>query len=784
MVDMERIYQGLYDRLPDALPEFGFREEGKGYVSTTGAKITGESGKAGKVYVYRDRPGMLKDYTRGAKSIWNYLQEREGLSNGETLKLLSQLSGVPLPEIARSPEALERLERENKAAQVWEAANAFLMESLKLPEAGAVLEYLKGRGYEPSEVEAMELGYIPSQEALKKALWEDLKLNPDIGKTHKLTIPYKDRRGIRGIAVRDIKAVDGGEKYRYSTGLQKAEALFSLSRLTGDKDLTIVEGLLDCLIAQVRGVPNVAGLGGTSLNATQVEQAVRAGAKRITLCLDNDRAGREATLRAIDTITATVPELKVYVAQLPEGIKDPDQAIKELGVDKFKGILSGAQPFYFAKAAAVLAKYPEDTYKNLDSILEELHKVGLQIADPQDRDRFIKHIGVATAGAITPESFKQVADKLRADQDQARQKERTVALMGKAKDLIAEGNTPGALELLSKGAWEVKASSARSLIEPYSLREDWIQEITATPDNLSTGIEALDGIALIPQGAMTLIAGRPSHGKSTLMFNLLLNMAELYPDKRFYFFSYEEEKKFIYLKLLNIVINEDLHATLRDCPGYDKIKTNLEILKAYYRDPKPIKKEAIGAGLDKLNGLVESGRLTVIDRGYSVEALSNLVGHLHLEHGNLGAVFIDYIQRMTTEAETEGKRVEIATISRSIVRDIAIATGLPVIVGAQLNRAAAPSGQATKAGEPKDAGKRPTLENLKEAGNLEEDANTVIALYNASVGTEPPKGRKVWPQDIELELHTLKVREGEPNKKALLNFDRYTGRISNLGIKK
>ena len=54
-----------------------------------------------------------------------------------------------------------------------------------------------------------------------------------------------------------------------------------------------------------------------------------------------------------------------------------------------------------------------------------------------------------------------------------------------------------------------------------------------------------------------------------------------------------------------------------------------------------------------------------------------------------------------------------------MVLQMAKESGLPIILGAQLNR------------QGKD---RPTLENLKEAGNLEEDANTVLSVYNEPGG--------------------------------------------------
>ena len=133
----------------------------------------------------------------------------------------------------------------------------------------------------------------------------------------------------------------------------------------------------------------------------------------------------------------------------------------------------------------------------------------------------------------------------------------------------------------------------------------------------------------------------------------------------------------------------------------------------------------------------------------------------------IGALFIDYIQRMKTDRRTQDKRTEIAHISDSVLQ-IAKDSGLPIILGAQLNRAT----QDTKE-------KKPKLENLKEAGNLEEDANTVLSVYNESrEKDENPEGETYKGlQTVELEIKALKNREGEVNQTALLTFDKWTGVI-------
>ena len=126
---------------------------------------------------------------------------------------------------------------------------------------------------------------------------------------------------------------------------------------------------------------------------------------------------------------------------------------------------------------------------------------------------------------------------------------------------------------------------------------------------------------------------------------------------------------------------------------------------------------------------------------------------------------------MRTERKTQDKRTEIAHISDQVLQ-IAKDSGLPIILGAQLNR-------ATTTGPTK----KPALENLKEAGNLEEDANTVLSVYNESREKEESETGETYKglREVELEIKALKNREGEVNQTAKLTFDKWTGVIKDQG---
>ena len=293
-----------------------------------------------------------------------------------------------------------------------------------------------------------------------------------------------------------------------------------------------------------------------------------------------------------------------------------------------------------------------------------------------------------------------------------------------------------------------------------------LDEIATLPPAYKTGYSSLDSFIGFTPGAISLIAGRPSHGKTTFMFNLLLQMSNLYRDESFYFFTYEEPVKNISVKLLNRLINTDLSGYFREIKDLPK-PTNYEFIKSYIRARRTDISQ-IEEGKRQLQELIDSQRIMVIDRNYSVEQLSSLIAYLN-KRERIGALFIDYIQRMNTERRTQDKRTEIAHISDSVLQ-IAKDSGLPIILGAQLNRAT----QDSKGGKPK-------LENLKEAGNLEEDANTVLSVYNESREKEETSEGESYKglREVELEIKALKNREGEVNQTALLSFDRWTGVIKN-----
>jgi len=302
--------------------------------------------------------------------------------------------------------------------------------------------------------------------------------------------------------------------------------------------------------------------------------------------------------------------------------------------------------------------------------------------------------------------------------------------------------------LIAKRGKELKDNS-------YSF-DDGLKEISEMPPALKTGYRDLDSILRIPLNAITLVAGRPRHGKTTFMYNLMLEMSEVYPDKKFYFFTYEEQRKYILAKMINRAVNYNL----KKLDDYPEAHTNLEFLKAYISDGRQDKGLIvhIEEGKEKIKSLMDSNRIEIIGESYKVEELTSLIEYLNSIE-DIGAIFIDYIQRIPIEARGLDIRNRINYISDEILQT-AKKTDLPIILGCQFKRS--------------DNKKPPTLEDLKETGNLEEDANLVLRIYNESAESEEVSS---IVGEVDLEITTLKNRDGEVNRKAVLSFDRYTSNI-------
>ncbi len=144
----------------------------------------------------------------------------------------------------------------------------------------------------------------------------------------------------------------------------------------------------------------------------------------------------------------------------------------------------------------------------------------------------------------------------------------------------------------------------------------------------------------------------------------------------------------------------------------------------------------------------------VIDRAKykTFENLAALIETLALEH-TIAAIFVDHLQLMKSRKNFSNRHLEISYISNNL-KSIAKDLDIPMIALCQLRRDV-----DTR------QNKRPQLSDMKESGDLEQDADVVIGIY-----------REEKDSDI-MEIAGLKGRDVGTWKDTLI-FDRFIQQIS------
>lgn len=126
---------------------------------------------------------------------------------------------------------------------------------------------------------------------------------------------------------------------------------------------------------------------------------------------------------------------------------------------------------------------------------------------------------------------------------------------------------------------------------------------------------------------------------------------------------------------------------------------------------------------------------------------------------SLGVVFIDYLKFIEVSDRYQGNRVlEIGEISGSLKR-LAKAEDVCIVLLAQLNRQVEAQGRTDK---------RPTNADLRDSGELEQDADTIIFLYREAFyleqrvkgSTDPDLADRLFQRQNALELILGKNRSG------------------------
>ena len=257
------------------------------------------------------------------------------------------------------------------------------------------------------------------------------------------------------------------------------------------------------------------------------------------------------------------------------------------------------------------------------------------------------------------------------------------------------------LEMAQKALFEVtdKAGLNDATIARDGLSE--LFDITGTrrangglPDGIKTGLLDLDGLlGGLRRGELTVLAARPGMGKSALEGVMSFNAARAGHNVLRFNMEMPAMQSWQRLAAMDTKIR------------FEKIRDGAMTDDEFHRFGLFIAKHSdLPMWIDDTTSLTP-------------QQMHSKVRRLYAEQGGIDLVTVDYLGLMTVESQKQNRTNEVGEITRSL-KALAKNLNIPVLALAQLNR----SCEAR-------ADKHPQLADLRDSGDVEQDADNVLFIY-------------------------------------------------------
>lgn len=799
----ELVLPEVFSRLDAVFPELGLKRKGRGWAATNGETTKARFGaRADRVVC--NRPGGFLVHGEGPVSWLAYLKGGTSTPKGadfvEAVKDLARAAGVDSSPLERelSAEETANLQGRQRRGDLLEDFVALTHENLLGAAGKSAREYLVGRAFTETELEGLSLGFYTGVEAVSATMkargYTEAELDAagvlaDGRWAKRLLIPWRDVQGrVSTVAARDLTgSAEEGAKYLYLKGGTKPPA-FGLdvvkdSETARREGVVLVEGLLDVVLLQARGLHNVAALGGSGglLTPERWSELGRLNAPAVVLALDSDGPGREGTLKALSNLRNVDNVRNVYVLP-PEALgtaKDPDELVRAKGVGAFREVLHKVRPWAVYMGENLLegvTPASEDRAKReaLDRVLDFSEDLRGERAALDDQD-LLKLAAVKTGYDFETLRNMGVSARERRERERAE-----LELKAAARELQDDLGKPKANVFKLASDFSARLVQVQGRAEdpppPFSV-DALVSELRSTPEGLVSGWAAVDdlGVRFQPK-ELAVLGARTGHGKTSALVNLAHAWLDKKLDGPLVFFSHEEPSELVFCRLVALLT-----------AGETSRWTFAEV-RDYFRSPRsrgdsygwPDAK-VLGRAIDRLRAA--EARLHLVHRpGWSVSRISAHARELAGTRG-VGAVFVDYLQRVPAEAKADRRDIEVSAIGRTL-KALAVDLSVPVVAGAQINREAIPEKYQKTLREKLVKGvdaaidymksARPDLHNLREGGS-EQEADLVLGLMNyaADLRTEAESDHTTNLYEVGV----LKNRYGDVGKWAALVFEGASGLI-------
>lgn len=333
--------------------------------------------------------------------VFKFIEEYRGVTFMDAVQIVSEKAGIAIPNQAR-PYQPTLVNPNQDLYDIHQEASKFYQAILMTTKMGEeARNYLHERGLTDEVIRHFQLGLAPaegnylyrnlSEKFSEKVITDSgLFTISDAGTVfdafqERIMFPLTDDTG-RVIAFSGRlwkEAMDGSHqaKYKNSRSTRLFNKSFELYHLDQAKtsakkfrEMYVMEGFMDVIAAYRAGIENVVASMGTALTPEHVHHLSHF-TKKVILTYDGDKAGLEATVKALDVLQ----DLDLEIVRIPDQM-DPDEYIKKTSPEELASLLKDSR---ISKVEFLMHYWKPSYIENLQAQIEFVEKLAPIIAQTQ-----------------------------------------------------------------------------------------------------------------------------------------------------------------------------------------------------------------------------------------------------------------------------------------------------------------------------------------------------------------------------------------------------------------
>lgn len=342
--------------------------------------------------------------------------------------------------------------------------------------------------------------------------------------------------------------------------------------------------------------------------------------------------------------------------------------------------------------------------------------------------------------SLVPDHIKQLKDLA--------YKQKGVKLVSEVLEKIKAGSGADAVALMS-GAIDDMLKLDKEHEVGRLFADDIIDRVKYYAEDVpaktvSSGYSCIDNLldGGFAAGSLTILAARPSMGKTSLAMCISENVAKAGGG----------------VLVVSLEMKADNHSDdfiAREM--YLTTNGKVSVSGSELRN-KSFSQEVIPdllEGAEKVRATVGQNMSIAGAACNTVEKIKQECIRFRAKHG-LALLVVDYLQLLSSTNKKASQYEKVTEISRAM-KELAMSLDIPIIALSQLSREVE-----------KRQDKRPTLSDLRESGAIEQDADNVLFLYRSSYYHESVKADRFLSEITEVAAD--KVRNGQAGNKTALAF--------------